>query len=86
MSRVLTFDAERSSNRISVFILDDFERETATETINLQLSFVEEERSSSLRLLPSQAIVNIQDFDGGYKISILNITRFNHLCNRTMHT
>ena len=66
MSRVLTFDAEHSTNSFTVEIFDDVEREAATETINLQLSFVEEE-SNSLLLRPRQANVNIQDNDGGKK-------------------
>ena len=67
VSQVLTFDAERSTNPFRVNIFDDFEREAAIETINLQLSFVEEERSSSLLLLPRQANVIIQDNDGRQK-------------------
>ena len=65
VSRVLTFDAERTIDFIGIGIFNDFEREIVTETINLQLSFVEEERSNSLLLLPSQATINILDNDGG---------------------
>ena len=64
VSRVLTFDSERTTNFVNIEIFDDVEREIALETVNLQLSFVEEERSSSLLLLPSQATINIQDDDG----------------------
>ena len=61
---MLTFDSERTTNFVNIEIFDDVEREIALETVNLQLSFVEEERSSSLLLLPSQATINIQDDDG----------------------
>ena len=61
---MLTFDSERTTNFVNIEIFDDVEREIALETVNLQLSFVEEERSSSLLLLPSQATINIQDNDG----------------------
>ena len=61
---MLTFDRERTTNFVNIEIFDDVEREIALETVNLQLSFVEEERSSSLLLLPSQATINIQDNDG----------------------
>ena len=63
----MTFDAERSANSFRINIFDDFEREVLIETINLQLSFVEEERSSMLLLLPRQTNVNIQDNDGRQK-------------------
>ena len=66
VSRVLTFDAERTIDSVGIGIFHDFEREIVTETISLQLSFVEEERSSGLVLLPSQTTVNIVDNDGGY--------------------
>ena len=65
VSRVLTFDAERTVDFVGIGIFHDFEREIVTETINLQLSFVEEEGSSGLVLLPNQATVNIVDSDGG---------------------
>ena len=42
-------------------------REKAIETINLQLSFVEEESINHLFLRPKQADVNIQDNDDGQK-------------------
>ena len=61
---MLTFDSERTTNFVNIEIFDDVEREIALETVNLQLSFVEEERSSSLLLLPSLATINIQDNDG----------------------
>ena len=61
---MLTFDSERTTNFVNIEIFDDVEREIALETVNLQLLFVEEERSSSLLLLPSQATINIQDNDG----------------------
>ena len=67
VSRVLTFDAERTTEFVGIGIIDDFEREIVTETIDLQLSFVEEERGGGLLLLPNQATVNILDNDGELK-------------------
>ena len=67
VSRVLTFDAERTTEFVGIGIIDDFEREVVTETIDLQLSFVEEERGGGLLLLPNQATVNILDNDGEYE-------------------
>ena len=61
---MLTFDGEHRSGTVRVAILDDVEREVAMETVNLQLSFVEEERNSNLLLLPNQAVVTIMDDDG----------------------
>ena len=66
VSRVLTFDAERTVDSVGIGIFRDFEREVVTETINLQLSFVEEERGGGLRLLPNQTTLSIIDNDGGY--------------------
>jgi hypothetical protein len=65
VSRILTFDAERTTNSVGIGIFNDFEREIVIETIDLQLSFVEEERGGGLLLLPSQATINILDNDGG---------------------
>ena len=64
MSRVLTFDADRTTESVGIGIFHDFEREIVTETIDLQLSLVEEERGSGLLLLPSRATVSIADNDG----------------------
>ena len=71
VSRVLTFDSERNSGVVSFGIFDDVEREIAIETVNLQLSFVEEEANSKIRLLPNQMVVSIVDDDG----------QFNNHCN-----
>ena len=54
MSRLLTFDSERNSGVVSFGIFDDVEREVTIETVNLQLSFVEEEANIKIRLLPNQ--------------------------------
>ena len=62
------FDAERTTDSVTIGIFDDFEREIVTEIIDLQLSFVEEERGGGLHLLPNQATVNILDNDGGYNV------------------
>ena len=67
VSRVLTFDTERSRETVRIAIFDDVEREVALETVHLQLSFVEEERNNNLLLLPSQAVVTIMDDDGWFK-------------------
>ena len=67
VSRVLTFDAERTTEFVGIGIINDFEREVVTETIDLQLSFVEEERGGGLLLLPNQTTVNILDNDGEYE-------------------
>ena len=64
MSRVLTFDADRTTESVGIGIFHDFEREIVTETIDLQLSLVEEERGSGLLLLPNRATVSIADNDG----------------------
>ena len=61
---MLTFDAERTTDFIAIGIFHDFEREILTETIDLQLSFVEEERGSGLLLLPNRATISIADNDG----------------------
>ena len=67
LSRMLTFDAERSRGAVRIAIFDDVEREVALETVNLQLSFVENEKSNNLLLLPRQATVTIMDDDGWLK-------------------
>ena len=54
VSRVLTFDAEHTTDSVAIGIFNNFEREIVTETIDLQLSFVEEERGGGLLLLPNQ--------------------------------
>jgi hypothetical protein len=72
VSRVLTFDAERTTDSIGIVIFDDNEREIVTETIDLQLSFVEEERGGGLLLLPNQATVNILDNDGNTNLEKKN--------------
>jgi hypothetical protein len=64
VSRVLTFDSERTTDVVGFGIFDDNEREIMTEIIDLQLSFVEEENGGGLLLLPNQATINIQDNDG----------------------
>ena len=61
---MLTFDGESTFGLISVIILDDFEREVVSETVQLQLSFVEEEVNSNILLLPNQAVITIVDSDG----------------------
>ena len=61
---MLTFDRESSFGSVSVIILDDFEREVVSETVQLQLSFVEEEMNSNILLLPNQAVITIVDSDG----------------------
>ena len=71
VSRLLTFDSERSGGVVSFGIFDDVEREIAIETVTLQLSFVEEEANNNIRLLPNQMVVSIVDDDG----------RFNNHCN-----
>ena len=48
VSRVLTFDAERTTDSVAIGILNDFEKEIVNETIDPQLSFVEEERGGGL--------------------------------------
>ena len=73
MSRVLTFDAERTTDSVAIGIFDDFEREIVTETIDLQLSFVEEEIGGGLLLLPNQVTVNVLDNDGRYKQEYTNV-------------
>ena len=65
VSRLLTFDAERTTDFVGIGIFHDFEREIVMETIDLQLSFVEEERGGGLLLLPNQATISIADNDGG---------------------
>ena len=64
---MLTFDAERSRGVVRIAIFDDVEREVALETVNLQLSFVEEERNNNLLLLPGKAVVTIMDDDGWFR-------------------
>ena len=71
VSRLLTFDSERNSGVVSFDIFDDVEREVAIETVNLQLSFVEEEVNSKIRLLPNQMVVSIVDDDGRSTISVI---------------
>lgn len=66
VSRVLSFDGDSRSHLINIDIFDDSEREITPETVNLQLSFVERESSSSLLLLPRQATVTILDDDCEY--------------------
>ena len=68
---MLTFDRESSFGSVSVIILDDFEREVVSETVQLQLSFVEEEMDSNILLLPNQAVITIVDSDG---VSLNNVT------------
>ena len=64
VSRLLTFDSERNSGVVRFGIFDDVKREVAIETVNLQLSFVEEEVNIKIRLLPNQMVVSIVDDDG----------------------
>ena len=52
VSRMLTFDTDSMRGAVRIAILDDVEREVALEMVNLQLSFVEEERNNNLLLLP----------------------------------
>ena len=71
VSRLLTFDSERNSGVVSFGIFDDVEREVAIETVNLQLSFVEEEVNNKIRLLPNQTVVSIVDDDGRSTIIVI---------------
>ena len=64
VSRMLTFDKESMRGAVRIAIFDDVEREVALEMVNLQLSFVEEERNNNLLLLPRQAVATIMDDDG----------------------
>ena len=64
VSRMLTFDTEGIRGAVRIAIFDDVEREVALETVNLQLSFVDEDRNNNLLLLPRQAVVTIMDHDG----------------------
>ena len=71
MSRLLTFDSERNSGVVSFGIFNDVEREVAIETVNLQLSFVEEEVNNKIRLLPNQTVMSIVDDDGRSTIIVI---------------
>ena len=77
---MLTFDAERTTEFVGIGIINDFEREIVTETIDLQLSFVEEERGSGLLLLPNQATVNILDNDGEYENTLHRLSLHLRFC------
>ena len=64
--RMLTFDSESRAMTVGVSIINDNEREVTNETVNLQLSFVEEGGGggSGILLLQDRAAVTIIDNDG----------------------
>ena len=62
---MLTFDSESRAMTVGVSIINDNEREVTNETVNLQLSFVEEGGGGSgILLLQDRAAVTIIDNDG----------------------
>ena len=64
VSRMLTFDSGQRSAAVFVQVINDNEREVTNETVNVQLSFVEEIGENSVLLLPNRTLVTIVDDDG----------------------
>ena len=65
---MLTFDSEHSSGVVVVNVLNDMEREVAIETVNLKLSFVDDEANNNILICRSQALLSIVDDDGQFKV------------------